>query len=76
MGLNLTVADCHRMFYTLANIHHQIVTREKLPPVPRFWCTIPNLPYRIRNAATIFQFKVTQLMSGRAPYGGVLTSAK
>jgi hypothetical protein len=39
------------MFYMLANIHHQIVAEDELPPPHCFWYVLPNLPYGIQNAA-------------------------
>jgi len=36
LGLDLTVSDCHRMFYILANVHHQVTTGEALSPPNHF----------------------------------------
>jgi hypothetical protein len=54
------------MFYMLASIYHQIITREGLP---HFWCTLPDLPYGIWNAAAMFQVELEQLASREDPSG-------
>jgi hypothetical protein len=51
LGPDPTVLKRRGMFYMLANIHHQIVAEEELPPPHRFWYVLPNLPYGIQNAA-------------------------
>jgi hypothetical protein len=58
------MAEHRQMFYTLANVHHQIVIGEGLPP---FWSTLLDLPYDIRNATTMFELELEQLTSREAP---------
>jgi hypothetical protein len=50
------------MFYTLASVHHQIVTREGFLPPNRFWYVLPGLPYGVQNT-TVFQLELDHLMS-------------
>jgi hypothetical protein len=61
LGPNPTVVERHQLFCMLASVYHQIITGEGLPPP--FWCTLPDLPYGIQNAAAMFQVELEQLAS-------------
>jgi hypothetical protein len=69
LGPNRNMVEHHRMFCTLDNVHHQIVTQGELLSTPRFWCTFPDLPYRIQNVATIFLLELEQLTRREVPCG-------
>lgn len=62
------------MFHTLASVHHQIITRDRLSQPHRFWYILPDLPYGIQNAMAVFQLELECLVSREAPwpYGVIL----
>jgi hypothetical protein len=45
LGPNTTMVERHWMFYTLANIHHEIITRDGLPLAP-----VSGAPFKISHA--------------------------
>ena len=47
LGPSLYVGDRHRMFYTTAYIHDQLVTGEELSRAHRFWYVFLDLLYGI-----------------------------
>jgi hypothetical protein len=61
------------MFYMLANVHHQITSGEVLPPSDHFWYYLPDLPFRIQNAATSFQLEPKHLISRETPQSIILS---
>jgi hypothetical protein len=46
-----------------------------LPPPDRFWYYLPDLPFRIQNAATSFQLELEHLISRDAPRSAILSGA-
>ena len=44
LGLDPTLADHRRMFYMLANFHHQVPTSEALSPAHHLWYHLSDLP--------------------------------
>jgi hypothetical protein len=54
LGSNPTMSNHCQMFYMLANVHHQIIIDEVLPPLDRFWYYLMNLPFRIQNTVASF----------------------
>jgi hypothetical protein len=52
------VSGRRRIFYRLANVHHQITTGEVLPPLEHFWYYLPGLPFGIQNAVASFQLEL------------------
>jgi hypothetical protein len=65
LGLNPTVLERYQMCYMLVNIHYQIATGEVLSPLDCFWYYLPDMLYRIQNAATAFQLELEHLVSRR-----------
>jgi hypothetical protein len=59
----------------LANIHHQIIISEVLPPPNRFWYYLSDLPFRIQNMAAYFQLELEHLISCKAPWSTILSGA-
>ena len=75
LGPSLTMWDCHRMFYTPAYVHHQLITGEELPLAHCFWYVFLDLPYGIRNKAATFQYELMWLMHGGMSCGGIFIGA-
>jgi hypothetical protein len=57
----------------LANVHHQITTREVLPRPYRFWYYLPDPPFRIQIVAASFQLELEHLISREASRSAILS---
>ena len=61
------------MFYMLANVHHQVTTREVLLLPNHFWYYLQDLPFRIQNMVVSFQLDLEHLISCEAPRSVILS---
>jgi hypothetical protein len=54
LGPSPTMPDRCKIFYMLANVHHQIATGEVFSSPDRFWYYLSDLPFGIQNVAASF----------------------
>jgi hypothetical protein len=58
----------------LANVHHQIATREVLPWPDPFWYYLLDLPFGIQIVVASFQQELEHLIIHEAPRSAILSS--
>ena len=61
------MSDHHRMFYMLANIHHQVTWGKALPLPNHFRYNLLDLPSRVWRVAESFQMVLQHLVIDKAP---------